>query len=277
MWNRLFVFVFTLPYIFAQYFPDQKLRQCDDGELSYQRLPGINEGTVTFYMQTPAQNERDCVLMCYERLQFCNSAKFTQDPDREGGTCSFAYYHGDCSGGRLNDVRPSVTASPNQFVVFGCIRCIPLGPSFIQGVEDTNEVGPALLIQNVIQTSSTTTSTAQADAQDSIDSSKISKNNLSYREYKSFSFLLPECTGNLTFSAQPTLMMSKPSVYTAGMDIKTLQACATLCYRQHFCTSAIWRSNECLLSYERSACADKPLPKGYKEASLISCIRCDDE
>jgi len=273
MWYHLVAIVIVLPYNFAQYFPDQKLRQCDDGELSYQRLARVSEDTVTFYLQTPAQSERDCVLMCYERLQFCNSVKFVPDSNLDSGTCSFAYYHGDCVA-----ARSAGTASPNRLNLFGCIRCIPFGPSFIQGVEDTNEVGPALLIQqNIVLPSPTTTTTAKPDVADPIDSSKISQNNLSYREYKTFSFLLPECTGNITFSAQPTLMMTKPSVYTAGMDIKTLKDCATLCYRQHFCTSAIWRSNECLLSYERSSCADKPLPKGYKEAALITCIHCEDE
>lgn len=66
-----------------------------------------------------------------------------------------------------------------------------VGPSFIQSLEDTNEVGPALLIQNVVQPIPATATTAKQDVSDSIDSSKISKNNLSYREYKSFNFLLP--------------------------------------------------------------------------------------
>lgn len=92
-----------------------------------------------------------------------------------------------------------------------------------------------------------------------------------------YAFLyISECSKNLSFSIQPTLMMTKPAGYAAGVGINTAQLCAELCFRQHYCLSAVYNNEECILSFERGSCSNNPLSKGFEGAALISCIKCDE-
>lgn len=105
----------------------QPFAECE-GELTYKRLSGNfteDDSRTTFYMNKPAENERDCVMMCYERLQFCYSIKFvpkSKEPNSDG-TCYFGYYHADC-GKNDKEIGDQYSDPFDQKPsIIGCIKC----------------------------------------------------------------------------------------------------------------------------------------------------------
>lgn len=82
-------------------------------------------------MNVTADNERECIIMCYERLQFCYSVKFvplTEDRNSEG-ICHFGYYHADCV---KNDTQLDPISDPfdQKPSITGCIKCLVQSNTF---------------------------------------------------------------------------------------------------------------------------------------------------
>ena len=50
---------------------------------------------------------------------------------------------------------------------------------------------------------------------------------------------------------------------------------ANLCWQQHFCVSALYQSNQCLLSPFRGVCTDGYVSMLYNGPVLVSCLSCN--
>jgi len=261
-----------------------KVKECN-GYLDFRPLFDKREEDLQFYMQTTAKSEQECVHICYEKLHFCYTVMYKprlDDPTADG-VCFFGYYRPDScdsissTDGQLQtnraveNVATKINTNTNS-KMFTCIACKENPPSFVQDL-DENRLGPAKLIKPADKANN---KQSINNSNQTVTHSPLPNQLLLLRESKAFSYLMPKCGGKLIYDFQPTLMNRQPKVYAATNETQSIDECAHFCFRQHFCASAFFHNDNCLLSYEDSVCANATaaLPVGYTGSVLISCIEC---
>lgn len=92
--------------------------------------------------------------------------------------------------------------------------------------------------------------------------------------YRSKSFvLILECKKSLGYSTYPILNTNAFFSYVSW-NASSYEDCAELCWRQHFCVSALFFGGSCTMSYRRGVCTDGRLSPSYSGPVLISCMNC---